>query len=64
MPTDLHLYLECPACRRRVRHYVRELSLRNVCPCPRCGSRIVTTMNAVVRALLKIESAAAHHGGG
>lgn len=58
MLTDLHLYVECPECKRKVRHYVRELSLSNFCPCPRCGSRVEPTLNTLVKALLKLESAA------
>lgn len=57
MLTDLHLYVECPACKRRMRHYVKGLSLRHTRTCPRCGATVETTMNAVVKALLKLESA-------
>lgn len=57
MLNDLHLYVACPACKRRIRHYVKGLSLHNSRTCPRCGVAVETTMNAVVKALLKLESA-------
>jgi predicted nucleic acid-binding Zn ribbon protein len=54
--TDLYLYTECPDCKRRIRHYVKGLSIKNVSYCPKCGAKIETTLNTLVKALLKLES--------
>lgn len=57
MLANLHLYLECPVCKRRMRHYVKGLSCRQFRLCPRCGAKVEPSVDTLVRALLKLEHA-------
>lgn len=42
-----YIFLKCPDCDRRIRHYAKDVAIRTVRICPKCGTSIQVSHNLV-----------------
>jgi endogenous inhibitor of DNA gyrase (YacG/DUF329 family) len=40
MGSDLYLKIECPECRRKIRHHAKDAAVKKYRICPGCGKNI------------------------